>query len=138
MFGVVCTDAAEARAVLGRVRAQADRPLEATVVEAPGVSFGVLTDAGPDGREGVYRAAESGNCAALAGNITRGSEALVWEGQKAVLLRAKYGKGAVLMSAVPGVYHLGFEVYGDGGEIIDAGIVLHRYYRRAKPSKRED
>lgn len=36
------------------------------------------------------------------------------------------------------VYHLGFEVYGDGGEIIDAGIVLHRYCRRAKPSKRED
>ncbi len=27
------------------------------------------------------------------------------------------------------VYHLGFESFGDGGEIIDCGIVLHRYYK---------
>lgn len=27
------------------------------------------------------------------------------------------------------VYHLGFESYGDGGEIIDCGVVLHRYHR---------
>jgi len=25
------------------------------------------------------------------------------------------------------VYHLGFETYGDGGEIIDCGVLLHRY-----------
>ncbi|MDD1711936.1 MAG: hypothetical protein LUQ69_02065 [Methanoregulaceae archaeon] len=31
------------------------------------------------------------------------------------------------------VYHLGFECYGDGGEIIDCGVILHRYYRQ-KPS----
>jgi len=28
------------------------------------------------------------------------------------------------------VYHLGFECYGDGGEVIDCGVILHRYYRR--------
>jgi uncharacterized UPF0146 family protein len=27
------------------------------------------------------------------------------------------------------VYHLGFESYGDGGEIIDCGVLLHRYHR---------
>jgi hypothetical protein len=27
------------------------------------------------------------------------------------------------------VYHLGNEIYEDGGEIIDCGPVLHRYYR---------
>lgn len=26
------------------------------------------------------------------------------------------------------VYHLGFEVYADGGDIIDCGVLLHRYY----------
>lgn len=31
------------------------------------------------------------------------------------------------------VYHLGFEIYGDGGEIIRVGsVVLHRYVRRDK------
>ncbi|MDH7510491.1 MAG: UPF0146 family protein [Methanolinea sp.] len=33
------------------------------------------------------------------------------------------------------VYHLGFEGYGDGGEIIDCGVVLHRYHRCQNPSK---
>lgn len=32
------------------------------------------------------------------------------------------------------VYHLGFESYGDGGEIIDCGVILHRYYRQ-NPSR---
>ncbi|OPY37933.1 MAG: hypothetical protein A4E35_00988 [Methanoregula sp. PtaU1.Bin051] len=27
------------------------------------------------------------------------------------------------------VYHLGFESFGDGGEIIDCGVLLHRYHR---------
>jgi uncharacterized UPF0146 family protein len=27
------------------------------------------------------------------------------------------------------VYHLGNEIYGDGGEIVDCGVVLHRYHR---------
>ena len=32
------------------------------------------------------------------------------------------------------VYHLGFELYGSGGERIDTeGIVLHRYHRRSEP-----
>ena len=31
------------------------------------------------------------------------------------------------------VYHLGFEVYGDGGELIDCGVVLHRYHKRSEP-----
>ena len=34
------------------------------------------------------------------------------------------------------VYHLGFETYGDGGEIIDCGVALHRYHRCQNPSKR--
>jgi uncharacterized UPF0146 family protein len=33
------------------------------------------------------------------------------------------------------VYHLGFETYGDGGERIDCGVLLHRYYRRSEPVK---
>jgi len=36
------------------------------------------------------------------------------------------------------VYHLGFEVYGDGGEVIDCGVILHRYHARENPSKRDD
>ena len=36
------------------------------------------------------------------------------------------------------VYHLGFERWGNGGERIDCGVVLHRYYRHQKPSKRVD
>jgi uncharacterized protein len=28
------------------------------------------------------------------------------------------------------VYHLGFESYGNGGEIIDCGVILHRYFSR--------
>ncbi len=31
------------------------------------------------------------------------------------------------------VYHLGFESYGDGGEKIDCGVILHRYYRNSEP-----
>jgi uncharacterized UPF0146 family protein len=26
------------------------------------------------------------------------------------------------------VYHLGNEIYGDGGEIVDCGVILHRYH----------
>lgn len=33
------------------------------------------------------------------------------------------------------VYHLGFEKYGDGGEIIDCGVLLHRYGKRSEPVK---
>jgi len=33
------------------------------------------------------------------------------------------------------VYHLGFEGHGDGGEIIECGVVLHRYHARQNPSK---
>jgi uncharacterized protein len=36
------------------------------------------------------------------------------------------------------VYHLGFESWGNGGEKIDCGVVLHRYYRYQNPSKRVD
>ena len=36
------------------------------------------------------------------------------------------------------VYHLGFETYGNGGEKIDCGVVLHRYFRCQNPSKRVD
>lgn len=28
------------------------------------------------------------------------------------------------------VYHLGFECYGDGGDRIDCGVLLHRYHKR--------
>ena len=31
------------------------------------------------------------------------------------------------------VYHLGFESYADGGERIECGVVLHRYFRRSEP-----
>jgi uncharacterized UPF0146 family protein len=34
------------------------------------------------------------------------------------------------------VYHLGFEVYGNGGQTLDCGVVLHRYHSRQNPSKR--
>ncbi len=34
------------------------------------------------------------------------------------------------------VYHLGFEGFGDGGELIDCGVILHRYHRSQNPSKR--
>jgi uncharacterized protein len=33
------------------------------------------------------------------------------------------------------IYHLGFEVYENGGERIDCGVVLHRYYQRSEPIK---
>lgn len=36
------------------------------------------------------------------------------------------------------VYHLGNEIYGSGGEIVDCGVVLHRYHRRQNPSNRVD
>ena len=36
------------------------------------------------------------------------------------------------------VYHLGFESYENGGEIIDCGVLLHRYHMRQKPSNRVD
>ncbi|MGB9177263.1 MAG: UPF0146 family protein [Methanoregula sp.] len=36
------------------------------------------------------------------------------------------------------VYHLGFEWYGNGGEKIDCGVILHRYTRRQNPSNRVD
>ena len=36
------------------------------------------------------------------------------------------------------VYHLGFESFENGGEIIDCGVLLHRYHVRQKPSKRVD
>jgi uncharacterized UPF0146 family protein len=36
------------------------------------------------------------------------------------------------------VYHLGFETWGTGGETIDCGVLLHRYYRAQNPSKRVD
>jgi len=33
------------------------------------------------------------------------------------------------------VYHLGFECYGNGGERIDCGVLLHRYFRASEPVK---
>jgi uncharacterized UPF0146 family protein len=36
------------------------------------------------------------------------------------------------------VYHLGNEIYGNGGELVDCGVILHRYHSREKPPKRED
>jgi uncharacterized protein len=33
------------------------------------------------------------------------------------------------------VYHLGFESYGDGGEKINCGVILHRYNRASEPVK---
>jgi hypothetical protein len=36
------------------------------------------------------------------------------------------------------VYHLGFESSENRGEIIDCGVLLHRYHTRQKPSNRVD
>ena len=33
------------------------------------------------------------------------------------------------------VYHLGFEIYGEGGERIDCGVTLHRYVRGSETVK---
>ena len=33
------------------------------------------------------------------------------------------------------VYHLGNEIYGTGGVLVDCGVILHRYYSREKPGK---
>ncbi|MFA6332843.1 MAG: UPF0146 family protein [Methanoregula sp.] len=33
------------------------------------------------------------------------------------------------------VYHLGFEIYGNGGESIDCGVLLHRYVRGSETVK---
>ena len=33
------------------------------------------------------------------------------------------------------VYHLGFECYGKGGEKIDCGVLLHRYFKASEPVK---
>jgi uncharacterized UPF0146 family protein len=33
------------------------------------------------------------------------------------------------------VCHLGFESWGDGGEKIDCGVILHRYHRGSEPVK---
>ena len=33
------------------------------------------------------------------------------------------------------VYHLGFESYGNGGEKIDCGVLLHRYNKASEPVK---
>jgi uncharacterized UPF0146 family protein len=33
------------------------------------------------------------------------------------------------------VYHLGFESYGNGGEKIDCGVILHRYFQSSKTIK---
>ncbi len=33
------------------------------------------------------------------------------------------------------VYHLGFEYYGNGGEKIDCGVLLHRYFKASEPVK---
>jgi hypothetical protein len=33
------------------------------------------------------------------------------------------------------VYHLGFELYEDGGERIDCGVLLHRYVTASEPVK---
>jgi uncharacterized UPF0146 family protein len=33
------------------------------------------------------------------------------------------------------VYHLGFECYGNGGEKIDCGVLLHRYFKASEPVK---
>jgi uncharacterized UPF0146 family protein len=34
------------------------------------------------------------------------------------------------------VYHLGNEIYERGGELIECGVILHRYFRSQNPSKR--
>jgi hypothetical protein len=33
------------------------------------------------------------------------------------------------------VYHLGFEMYANGGERIDCGVMLHRYFKASEPVK---
>jgi hypothetical protein len=33
------------------------------------------------------------------------------------------------------VYHLGNEIYGTGGDLIDCGVILHRYHSREKIGK---
>ena len=33
------------------------------------------------------------------------------------------------------VYHLGNEIYGAGGDLVDCGVILHRYYSRGKIKK---
>jgi uncharacterized UPF0146 family protein len=33
------------------------------------------------------------------------------------------------------VYHLGFEFYGNGGEKIDCGVILHRYFQSSETVK---
>jgi hypothetical protein len=33
------------------------------------------------------------------------------------------------------VYHLGFELYENGGERIDCGVLLHRYFTASEPVK---
>ncbi len=33
------------------------------------------------------------------------------------------------------VYHLGFETYENGGERIDCGVLLHRYFKASEPVK---
>lgn len=35
------------------------------------------------------------------------------------------------------VYHLGFEIFLQGGEIIDCGVVLHRYHARQNPGSED-
>ena len=36
------------------------------------------------------------------------------------------------------VYHLGNEVYGTGGEIVDCGVILHRYHSGNRTKKPKD
>ena len=33
------------------------------------------------------------------------------------------------------IYHLGFETYGNGGERIECGVMLHRYFEASEPVK---
>jgi len=33
------------------------------------------------------------------------------------------------------VYHLGFEMYGNGGDRIECGVLLHRYFKASEPVK---
>ncbi|MEI6154717.1 MAG: UPF0146 family protein [Deltaproteobacteria bacterium] len=34
------------------------------------------------------------------------------------------------------VYHLGFECYGDGGDLVDCGVILHRYHKKDTGSEK--
>lgn len=34
------------------------------------------------------------------------------------------------------VYHLGFEIYGNGGEIIECGVLLNRYFKSSESVKK--